>query len=225
MSTSRLCLLKHLHPFNKWWWSLICLNLEIPVALRHTGNALKLQEHYTCYLALLEAEKKFKKMQKDGTWLAGLRLPVSGEILNLFIGKSTWTKTFPHIAEYPEMVKWLSDEEDCMETEELFGVKLKAYHFAELLAWVQNGGSLVKPKKGAAKDASAATSSTSKKLSTSKKPAGSAKKVATSKSGTSKCKYSLNLFGLLGALVLCYYLDGLAGNLSFSNLCTCIYWF
>ncbi|KIJ92679.1 hypothetical protein K443DRAFT_113196, partial [Laccaria amethystina LaAM-08-1] len=168
--------------------------LEIPVALRHTGNALKLQEHYTRYLALLEAEKRLKKMQKDGTWPAGLRLPVGRDIPNLFIGKSTWhdfwSKTFPHVAEYPEMVKWLSNEEDCMETEELFGVKLKAYHFAELLAWVQNGGSLVKPKKGAAKEGSAATSSTSKKSSASKKPAGSAKKVAASKSGTSKRKYS-----------------------------------
>ena len=71
-----------------------------------------------------------------------------------------------------------------METEELFGVKLKASHFAELLAWVQNGGSLIKPKKGAVKEASC----TSKKLSTSKKPAGSAKKVTTSKSGNSKHK-------------------------------------
>ena len=133
--------------------------LGIPVALRRTGNVLKLQEHYTRYLALLEAEKTFKKMQKDGTWPSGLRLPVGRDIPNLFIGKSTWhdfwTKTFPHVAEYPEMVKWLGNEEDCMETEELFGVKLKAYHFAELLAWVQNGGSLVKPKKGAAKEASA----------------------------------------------------------------------
>ena len=162
--------------------------LEIPVALHCTGNALKLQEHYTWYLALLEAEKKFKKMQKDGTWPGGLRLPVGRDNPNLFIGKSTWhdywTKTFPHIAEYPEMVKWLSDDEDCMEMEELFGVKLKAYHFAELLAWVQNGGSLIKLKKGAAKEAS----STSKKLSTSKKPDGSAKKVAISKSGNSKHK-------------------------------------
>ena len=83
------------------------------------------------------------------------------------------------------MVKWLGNEKDCMETEELFGVKLKAYHFAELLAWVQNGGSLVKPKKGAAKEASAGTP---KKASTSKKPAGTAKKVAASKSGTSKRK-------------------------------------
>ena len=164
--------------------------LEIPVALRRTGNALKLQEHYTRYLALLEADKTFKKMQKDGTWPAGLRLPVGRDIPNLFIGKSTWhdfwTKTFPHVAEYPEMVKWLSNEEDCMETEELFGMKLKAYHFAELVAWVQNGGSLVKPKKGAAKEASAGTS---KKASTSKKPAGTAKKVAASQSGTSKRKW------------------------------------
>ena len=166
--------------------------LEIPVTLRRTGNALKLQEHYTRYLALLEAEKKFKKMQKDGTWPSGLRLPVGRDIPNLFIGKSTWhdfwAKTFPHIAEYPEMVKWLSDDEDCMETEELFGVKLKAYHFGELVQWVQNGGSLIKPKKGAAREASVASSSSSKKPSTLKKPAGSAKKVATSKSGSSKRK-------------------------------------
>jgi hypothetical protein len=166
--------------------------LEIPVALRRTGNVLKLQEHYTRYLALLEAEKKFKKMQKDGTWPGGLRLPVGRDIPNLFIGKSTWhdfwTKTFPHIAEYPEMVKWLSNDEDCMEAAELFGKNLKAFHFGELVQWVQNGGSLVKPKKGAVKEASVATSSTSKKASTSKKPAGSTKKVATSKSGSSKRK-------------------------------------
>ena len=67
-------------------------------------------------------------------------------------------------------------------------MKLKAYHFAELLAWVHTGGSFVKLKKGAAKEASAATSSTSNKSSTSKMPAGTAKKVAASKSGTSKRK-------------------------------------
>ena len=72
-----------------------------------------------------------------------------------------------------------------METEELFGMKLKAYHFAELVAWVQNGESTLKPKKGAAKEASAGTS---KKSSASKKPAGTAKKVPASKSGTSKHK-------------------------------------
>ena len=166
--------------------------LEIPVGLRRTGNPLKLQEHYTRYLALLEAEKKFKQMQKDGSWPTGLRQPVGRDIPNLFIGKSTWhdywTKIFPHITDYPEMVKWLSDDEECMEAVELFGVNLKAYHFGELLKWVQNGGSLVKPRKGSAREGSVASSSTSKKAFTSKKPAGPTKKMATSKSGNSRRK-------------------------------------
>jgi len=54
---------------------------------------------------------------KAGTWPPGLKAPTSMDLILLFIGKSTWydlwSKTFPTVAKYPEMVKWLKCEEDC----------------------------------------------------------------------------------------------------------------
>jgi hypothetical protein len=175
--------------------------LEIPSEMRRTGTVLTLPENYARYLALLEAQNKFKEINKNGTWPVGLRKPNGTDIKHLFIGKSTWhdswSKTFPHLNAYPEMVKWLNEEDDALEDQELWGSNLSGYHFPELIDWVKKGGSLKKGKKGAANEVvpapstlkNAGKASTSKKSAgSSKKSAGSSKKLTSTKAGTSKRK-------------------------------------
>ena len=174
--------------------------LQIPSEMRRTGTSLTLQQHYTRYLAYFDALTTSRKMQRDGTWPEGLRVPGDSDIRLLFIGKSTWhdswSKTFPHLKDYPKMKKWLTDDEDCLDDVELWGSNLKSYHFPELILWLKQGGSLKKgAKKEAVKEASTAGPSTSKgaaKASTKKLNAPArktpARKASTSKAGNSKGK-------------------------------------
>jgi hypothetical protein len=169
--------------------------LQIPSDMHRTGTPLTLKQHYTRYLAYLNTLATSRKMQKNGTWPEGLRVPADSDIRLLFIGKSTWhdswSKTFPHLKEYPEMKKWLTDDEDCLDDVELWGSNLKAYHFPELALWLKQGGSLKKQaKKGAAKEASTSKSTakaSTKKLNAPAKKAP-ARKASTSKAGSSKAK-------------------------------------
>ena len=174
--------------------------LQIPSEMRRTGTSLTLQQHYTCYLAYLDALTTSRKMQRDRTWPEGLRVPGDSDIRLLFIGKSTWhdswSKTFPHLKDYPKMKKWLADDKDCLDDVELWGSNLKSYHFPELILWLKQGGSLKKgAKKGAVKEASIAGPSKSKgaaKASTKESNAPAkktpARKASTSKAGNSKGK-------------------------------------
>jgi len=137
-------------------------------------------------------------MKKDRTWPEGLRVPGDSDIRLLFIGKSTWhdswSKTFPHLKDHPEMKKWLTDDEDCLDDFDLWGSNLKTYHFPDLILWLKQGGSLKKQaKKGAVKEASGpSTSKSTAKASTKKSNAPAkkapARKASTSKAGNSKAK-------------------------------------
>lgn len=73
------------------------------------------------------------------------------DIILLFIGKSTWydswSKTFPNIAKYPDMVKWLKSEDDHKSDLEVWGNIQNVYHFSDLITWLENGGTLVVEKK------------------------------------------------------------------------------
>jgi hypothetical protein len=169
--------------------------LQIPSELCCTGTSLTLQQHYTCYLIYLKALTTLKKMQKDGTWPKGLRILSASDVRLLFISKSlwhdSWSKTFPHLKDYLEMKKWLADDEECLDDIDLWDSNLKLYHFPELILWLNQGGSLKKPKRGGAKEASTSgpstsTSKSTAKASTLKKPP--AKKASTLKAGNAKRK-------------------------------------
>lgn len=168
--------------------------LRIPVEMRRTGLPLSLQQNYRRYVAYIDALAKFKSMQKNGSWPDGLKKPSNFNIQCLFIGKSTWhdswSKTFPHLNNHPDMKKWLMEDEDCCDTAELWGCPERIFNFQDLIAWVQKGGSLKKGKKAVAV-AKAPTPSTSKggaKASSSKKSTVPSKKLAASKAGVSKRK-------------------------------------
>ena len=132
--------------------SLIATELDIPHSMLRTGAPLSLQAYYIRYLAYLETCQKVATLSKAGTWPPALKKPTSMDIILLFIGKSTWydswSKTFPAVAKYPEMVKWLKLEGDRKSDLEVWGEVLGAYHFPDLIRWLENGGTLVVEKKG-----------------------------------------------------------------------------
>ena len=120
--------------------------LRIPVEMRRTGLPLSLQQNYRRYVTYIGALAKFKSMQKDGSWPDGLRKPSNSDIQRLFIGKSTWhdswSKTFPHLNNHPDMKKWLMEDEDCCDTAELWGCPERTFNFQDLIAWVKKRGGL-----------------------------------------------------------------------------------
>ena len=73
------------------------------------------------------------------------------DLILLFIGKSTWydswSKSFPTVSKYPEMVKWLKSEEDRKSDLEVWGSVQNMYHFSDLITWLENAGTLVVEKK------------------------------------------------------------------------------
>ena len=126
---------------------LIAAELDIPHSMLRTGAPLSLQANYIRYLAYLETCQKLATISKAGTWPPGLKKPTSMDMILLFIGKSTWydswSKTFPAVAKYPEMVDWLKSEINRKSDLEVWGDVLGAYHFTDLIRWLDNGGTLV----------------------------------------------------------------------------------
>jgi hypothetical protein len=131
--------------------SLIATELEVPYSMLRTGAPLSLQANYMRYLAYLEACQKFTATTNAGTWPLALKKPTSMDIISLFIGKTTWydswSKSFPFVAKYPEMVKWLKSEADCQSDLEVWGCVQGVYNFTDLHKWLENGGTLVVEKK------------------------------------------------------------------------------
>src|SRR5271170_10294 len=126
--------------------SLIAAQLEIPSKMLCTGAPLSLQANYLRYLVYLETCQKLEDCKRSGTWPSGLKMPTSMDVILLFIGKSTWydswVKTFPAVIKYLEMVKWLKSEEGHDPDVEVWGVVQNIYHFADLIRWLENGGTL-----------------------------------------------------------------------------------
>jgi hypothetical protein len=125
--------------------------LGIPSNMLRTGSPLSLQANYTRYLVYLDTTQKLANIKNAGTWPSGLKTPTSMDIILLFIGKSvwydSWSKTFPNVIRYPEMVKWLKAEEDCQSDLEVWGNTQSVYTFSDLVVWLENGGTLVKKSK------------------------------------------------------------------------------
>ena len=130
---------------------LIAAELQIPSNMLRTGAPLSLQANYTRYLVYLEACQTLANLKNTGTWPSGLKVPGQMDVILLFIGKSawydSWSKTFPNITKYPEMVKWLRMEDDRQSDLEVWGIAHNVYNFVHLISWVENGGSLIVEKK------------------------------------------------------------------------------
>ena len=78
-------------------------------------------------------------------------MPTSMDVILLFIGKTTWydpwIKSFPAVAKYPEMAKWLKSEEGHQSDLEVWGVVQNAYNFPDFITWMENGGTLAVEKR------------------------------------------------------------------------------
>ena len=130
---------------------LIAAELQIPSNMLRTGAPLSLQANYTWYLVYLEACQTLANLKNTGTWPSGLKVPGQMDVILLFIGKSawydSWSKTFPNITKYPEMVKWLRMEDNRQSDLEVWGIAHNVYNFVHLITWVENEGSLIVEKK------------------------------------------------------------------------------
>jgi hypothetical protein len=130
--------------------SLIAAELDIRQSMLRTGAPLSLQANYMRYLEYLETCQKLATIKNAGTWPPGLKKPTSMDIILLFIGKTawydSWSKSFPAVAKYPEMVNWLKSEDGRQSDLEIWGCVQGAYHFTDLIKWLENGGTLVEKK-------------------------------------------------------------------------------
>ncbi|KAF8231171.1 hypothetical protein L208DRAFT_1278326, partial [Tricholoma matsutake] len=72
--------------------------------------------------------------------------PTKTNIIELFVSKSFfyshYKHYFPKVAKHDEMISWLSEDEDQLCDVDLWGIKKEAYTFMDLVAWLQNGGTL-----------------------------------------------------------------------------------
>ena len=88
-----------------------------------------------------------QRMISGGTWTLG---DIKHDILvDVFISKSVWhenyTKYFPLVEKYPQLQRWLENEDGAPSGLEVFGVVKAAYKFADLKRVIEE---LAKSAKG-----------------------------------------------------------------------------
>jgi hypothetical protein len=77
------------------------------------------------------------------TW--EVRKPTDTEIIEIFVAKSSYHKNlkhFKHVASYPDMQKWLENNDDSPSSLKVWGVHQESYTYANLEEWVLNRGTL-----------------------------------------------------------------------------------
>ena len=82
------------------------------------------------------------------TW--EVKKPTDTEIIECFVAKSTFyrsLKYFEHVSDYPDMQKWLENDNDAPSSLKAWGVHKESYGYADLEAWVLNGKTLVVSEK------------------------------------------------------------------------------
>ncbi|TFK31938.1 hypothetical protein BDQ12DRAFT_729097 [Crucibulum laeve] len=77
---------------------------------KHSGLPIA----YGCYKAYLNAYRAFDQLTASGKWPSKYKLPVEEDIIQLFIGKTTfyenYCRLFSKISDYPKMLQWLNGE-------------------------------------------------------------------------------------------------------------------
>jgi hypothetical protein len=94
-------------------------------------------------------------MVKDGTWQG--RKPADHDIIDLVVSKSMWyshhKKLFSKANHYPDMQKWLKQEDGSPSNFGIWGEEKSSYQFKGLTFWLQERENLQeKGKKGKAKE-------------------------------------------------------------------------
>ncbi|KAK2459267.1 hypothetical protein APHAL10511_008716 [Amanita phalloides] len=130
--------------------------LNIPADLLRVSDRVEggLQLYYKKYQTCIQALSTAESMTSAGEW--AIRRPSDTEIVELFIGKTMWhshlKKIFPKVPKYPEMQKWLNEEEDALPTIDIWGEEKNSFSFKDLVVWMEEEDNKVKRKgKGKAK--------------------------------------------------------------------------
>jgi hypothetical protein len=94
--------------------------------------------NYNKYKACIQAISMAESMANSGEW--PIRRPSETEIVELFIGKSMWyshfKKTFSRVPKYPQMLKWLNEDDDALPTIDLWGEEKGSFSFTDLKKWM-----------------------------------------------------------------------------------------
>jgi hypothetical protein len=108
-----------------------------------TGD-VSLQIAYQKYKAFLDAQKTYNDMVREKTWT--IKKPTKVDLIELFVSKSFFHshyKTyFSKVAGYADMTAWLEENEDGPSDVDVWGIKRENYTFSDLMAWLENGGTL-----------------------------------------------------------------------------------
>jgi hypothetical protein len=105
-----------------------------------------LQSAYQKFKAITNATPKVMGLSKDVEWKSqfddgAVWVPNIIVFINIFIAKTqfyqVWKPTFLRAEEYPDMRYWLNEEEDCLDTEELWSMRgSRVLGFPDLRKWL-----------------------------------------------------------------------------------------
>jgi hypothetical protein len=116
--------------------------LGVPLHLVGAGD-VSLCKAYQKYKAFLAAVHTADQLVSKGTLN---KKPTQGDIMSLFASKSFfhshYKKFFPKVSNYPDMVAWLEEQPDCLDSVDVWGLAKDAYNFGDLQNWLANGGTL-----------------------------------------------------------------------------------
>ena len=115
------------------------------------GHRSSLQDNWNRYMVYITAKLQLSEV----SFPSDIPKPSEAELRSWFIGKSawhkTWVKTFPHVAKYEKMVKWLEGGEDAPTNFEAWGEERPHYYFKDLEEFLSKNGTLAKGGKGKGK--------------------------------------------------------------------------
>jgi hypothetical protein len=112
--------------------------------------------HYKKYQACLQAVSMADSMSNADEWESGIRKPSETEIVELFVGKTMWhshyKRIFSRVPNYPQLQKWLKEDDDAPPTIDLWGQEKSHFTFKDLKDWMDAEDSRFNEKgKGKAK--------------------------------------------------------------------------
>jgi hypothetical protein len=119
---------------------MVHLNISLSLADRSQRS---LRHSYAKYKAFLAAIPVLDAKWKNNE-LPFARKPTHEQVIETMQSKTFWydyiRKFFPRVAEYPNMVAWLENEDDGPSDIEVWGVEKTQYGFIDLDVWLKNEG-------------------------------------------------------------------------------------
>ena len=120
--------------------------LDFDLALTTLDQGAGIRVYYQRYKAVLAAQVKFAKLQKDGEWDASF-IPTQNDFITLVTSRTMWyndyKKNFEQVERYPEMIDWLEESVDALSDIELWGFEQQqqgVYQWSHLQAFFARGG-------------------------------------------------------------------------------------